>query len=184
MLTKAQGSTLLKLARAAIEAAFRHKSVSIPAHLRKQKAFSQQPGVFVTLLKNKEFRGSMGYPQGTYQLADAVVKAARDAAFNDPRFKPLKEAELKQLNVRIDVLSRFKSTSVKGIKPQTHGIYIEFGVFKALQLPEDAKKYKWTARQAVENALRKAGLAAEMWNDRNLRIYRFTTKRLEEKRQP
>lgn len=181
MLTKAQGSALLKLARAAIEAAFRHRSVPIPAHLLKQKAFSQQPGVFVTLLKNKEFRGSMGYPQGTYRLADAVVKAARDAAFNDPRFKPVKEAELKQLKVRIDVLSRFKATAVKDIKPQGHGIYIEFGLFKGLQLPEDAKKFKWTARQTVENALRKAGLAPEMWKDKNLRIYRFTTQKFEEK---
>lgn len=182
MLTKAQGSTLLKLARAAIEAAFRHKSVPIPEHLRRQKTFSQQPGVFVTLLKGKEFRGSMGYPQGTYPLADAVVKAARDAAFSDPRFKAVKKSELQKLRIRIDVLSRFKHTSMKGIRPQKNGIYIEYGLFKGLQLPEDAKKFKWTARQAVENALRKAGLAPEMWKDRNLRIYRFTTQRLEEKK--
>lgn len=181
MLTKAQGSTLLKLARSAIEEAFRHKSVFIPAHLRKQKAFAQQHGVFVTLLKKGEFRGSMGYPQGTYPLADAVVKAARDAAFNDPRFKAVKKSELKQLSIRIDVLSSFKATAVKGIKPQRHGIYIEFGVFKGLQLPEDAKKYKWTAREMVENTLRKAGLASEMWNDKNLKIYRFTTTAFEEK---
>ena len=182
MLTKAQGSTLLKLARSAIEEAFRHKSVSIPERLRNQKAFSQQPGAFVTLLKDKELRGSMGYPQGTYPLADAVIKAARDAAFNDPRFKAVKKSELQKLLIRIDVLSRFKRTNVKGISPQTHGIYTEFGLFKGLQLPEDAKKFKWTARQAVENALRKAGLASEMWKDRNLRIYRFTTKRVEEKK--
>lgn len=182
MLTKAQGAALLQLARSAIEEAFRHKGVPIPAHLQKQKAFSQQPGVFVTLLKNREFRGSMGYPQGTYTLADAVVKAARDAAFNDPRFKAVKKSELPQLRIRIDVLSKFRRTGINGIKPQRHGIYTEFGLFKGLQLPEDARKFKWTARQAVENALRKAGLAPEMWKDKNLRIYKFTTKSFEEKR--
>lgn len=180
-ISKAQGSILLKLARAAIEAAFRHKGVPTPARLQKQKAFSQQPGVFVTLLKNRELRGSMGYPQGTYPLIDAVVKAARDAAFNDPRFKAVKKSEMPQLRIRIDVLSKFRRTGVKGIKPQRHGIYVEFGLFKGLQLPEDARKFKWTAKEMVENALRKAGLAPEMWKDRNVRIYRFTTQTLEEK---
>ena len=181
MISKAQGSTLLKLARSAIEEAFHHKSVFVPAKLRKQEAFSRQPGVFVTLLKKGELRGSMGYPQGTYPLADAVIKAARDAAFKDPRFKAVKKSELQQLRIRLDVLSRFKKTNLRGIRPHKDGIYIEYGVFKGLQLPEDAKKFKWTARQMVENTLRKAGLAAEMWKGKNLRIYRFATQAFGEK---
>ncbi len=181
MVTKAQGKLLIKIARAAIERAFRHKSFPAPAHLRKQHAFSQKPGVFVTLLKKSEFRGSVGYPQGTYSLIDGVVRAARDAAFNDPRFKALKKSELQRLRVRVDVLSRFKKTSIKGIRAGKDGTYVEFGLFKALQLPEDAKKFKWTAREMVENALRKAGLAAEMWKDRNVKIYRFSTTAFEEK---
>lgn len=179
--TKSQGTVLLQLARSAIEEAFRHKSVFVPAKLGKQKAFLQQPGVFVTLLKKEELRGSMGYPQATYPLVDGVVRAARDAAFNDPRFKAVKKSELRQLRIRIDVLSKFKSASVKSIKPGRHGICVEFGLFKGLQLPEDAKKFGWTARETVENALRKAGLAPEMWKDKNLRIYRFTAKSFEEK---
>jgi hypothetical protein len=181
MVTKAQGKLLLKTARTAIEEAFKHKSVFVPATTRKQAAFSQQPGIFVTLLKKNELRGSVGYPEGTYPLIDGVIRAARDAAFNDPRFKAAKKNELPQLRIRIDVLSKFKASAMKSIRPSRHGIYIEFGVFKGLQLPEDAKKFKWTARQMVENTLRKAGLAAEMWNDRHIRIYRFTTKAFEEK---
>lgn len=180
-ITKAQGSTLLKLARSAIEKALKHKGAVVPPAIRKQKSFRQQQGVFVTLLKNRELRGSMGYPEGTYPLADAVIKAARDAAFNDPRFKAVKKSELRQLRIRIDVLSKFKASAVRGIRPGRHGIYVEFGVFKGLQLPEDAKKFKWTAREMVENTLRKAGLAAEMWKDRNVRIYTFITKAFEEK---
>ncbi len=181
MLTKRQGKSLLQLARSAIENALKHRSTSVPAKLRSQKTFSQQPGIFVTLLGKGGFRGSMGYPQGTYQLADAVIRAARDAAFNDPRFKAVKKSELQQLRIRIDVLSSFRQTSIRGIKPNSHGIYIEYGLFKGLQLPEDAKKYKWTAKETVENALRKAGLAAEMWKDKSLKIYRFTAQVLEEK---
>lgn len=181
MLTKAQGSMLLKLARKAIEEAFRHKSVNVPASLRRQKAFSQQQGVFVTLLKQGQLRGSTGYPEGTYPLIDAAKRAARNAAFNDPRFKRLRRAELADVRTRVDVLSKFKQAAVKDIRLGKDGVYIKYGPFKAIQLPEDARKFKWTAKEMVENALRKAGLAREMWKDKHLKIYRFTTKAFEEK---
>ena len=181
MITKAQGSALLQIARDAIKEAFEHKTVFVPHHIRNAKAFMQQPGVFVTILKSKQLRGSVGYLPGTYPLVDGVMRAARDAAFNDPRFKKVRKDELPVLRIRVDVLSRFTLTNVKGIKPQKDGIYIEFGLFKALQLPEDTKKFKWTARETIENALRKAGLAPEMWNDKNVKIYKFVTHVFEEK---
>ncbi|MBI2141021.1 AmmeMemoRadiSam system protein A [Candidatus Woesearchaeota archaeon] len=181
MVSKTQGKTLLSLAREAIEKALKHKTVHVPVSVRKQKIFSQQPGIFVTILRNGELSGSMGYPQGTYPLIDGVIMAARDAAFKDPRFKAVRKNELQQLRIRIDVLSKFQLTGISGIKPGKHGIFIQYGLFKALQLPEDARKYKWTAAETVQNALRKAGLASELWNDRNVKISRFTTQRLEEK---
>lgn len=180
-ITKTQGRALLNLARKAIEEALKRKTVKVASAVRQQKSFLRQPGVFVTLLKKGQLRGSMGYPQSTYPLVDGVIKAARDAAFKDPRFKDITKKELQQLRIRIDILSEFKQTKIKSIRPKAHGIYIEYGPFKALQLPEDARKFKWTARQMVVNALRKAGLAPEMWNDRHVRIYRFNTQVFEEK---
>lgn len=182
MATKAQGRALLSLARGTIEMAFKHKTVSVPRKIRGQPLLQQQKGVFVTILKNGELRGSMGYPQDTCPLIDGVIMAARDAAFKDPRFKAVGKNELRQLRIRIDVLSKFQLTRISGIKPGNHGIFIKYGLFKALQLPEDARKFKWTAKETVENALRKAGLAPEMWKDKNLRIYRFTTQKFEEKK--
>lgn len=181
MVTTAQGNLLLKIARKAIENAFEHKTLNVPEKARKQKEFSQQPGVFVTLLRDGQFCGSMGYPQNTYPLIDSVIKAARDAAFNDPRFKDVRKNGLARLRIRIDILSKFEPVDVKRIKAGKDGIFVEYGPFKALQLPEDTKKFKWTQREIVENTLRKAGLAPEMWNDKNLRIYRFMTQAFEEK---
>ncbi|HLD96963.1 MAG TPA: AmmeMemoRadiSam system protein A [Candidatus Nanoarchaeia archaeon] len=181
MLTKAQGALLLQIARSAIDNAFKHKTVNVPHSVRKSRAFLQKPGLFVTLLKEGQLRGSMGYPQGTYPLVDAVIRAARDAAFNDSRFKKVRKSEMPGLRIRIDVLSTFKEAGVKAINPKKNGIFVQYGPFKGLQLPEDARKFKWTPRQMVENALRKAGLAPEMWKDRNLRIYKFGTKAFEEK---
>ncbi len=181
MLTKAQGSLLLKLARKAIENAFRHKTLNVSSNVRKQKEFLQQPGVFVTLLRKGQLCGSMGYPPDTYSLADAVIRAARDAAFYDPRFKDVKKNEFPQIRIRVDVLSNFKQASIKGIRAGKDGVFVQYGPFKALQLPEDARKFRWSPKETVQNALRKAGLAPEMWNDKNLKIYTFATKTFEEK---
>jgi AmmeMemoRadiSam system protein A len=173
------GKFLLKLARHSIERAFAHKSVDIPNST--QKKFSGQPGVFVTLLKKGELHGSMGYPPDTYPLVDSIIHAARDAAFCDPRFKTFKKKDLPLIRIRIDILSNFKKTKMKDIKPGKDGILVRYGPFKALQLPEDEKKFGMTAKIAVQNTLRKAGLASEMWNDQNLDIYKFTTHTFEEK---
>ncbi len=173
MLIKKQGATLLKLARKAIEQALDKKTVKVSAATRAQ--FPHQP-VFVTILKDGELRGSMGYADTTYPLVDGVVDSARDAAFKDPRFKPVRRSELAKLRLRIDILSNFKPSSVRKIKPGGQGIYVECGPFKGLLLPEDARKFKWTASQMVENAVRSAGLAPEMAKSRNVKIYAFTTK--------
>ena len=180
MISKKEGSMLVQLARDAIDEAFQHKTVFVPHKVRKSRAFLQKPGLFVTLLKDGQLRGSMGYPQGTYPLVDAVIRAARDAAFNDSRFKKVRQSEMPGLRIRIDVLSQFKETAVKGINPKKNGIFVQYGPFKGLQLPEDARKFKWTARQMVENSLRKAGLAPEMWKGKNLKIYKFGTKTFED----
>ncbi len=180
MLTKSQGTALLKLARKAVEEALKHKTVEVPLAVRKQKQLQGQPGVFVTLLKNGELRGSMGYPQGTYPLIDGLIRAARDAAFSDPRFKAVKKAGLQHLRIRIDVLSGFRQAGIKSIRPGKDGVFIEYGPFRALLLPEDAKKFGWTARETVKNTLRKAGLASEMWNSKGLKIYTFKTQAFEE----
>ena len=187
MITKAQGTALLQIARDTLKEAFEHKTVLVPHSIRKSKELLQPSGVFVTILKNSQLRGSMGYPPGTYSLVDGVIRASRDAAFNDPRFKRVRSDELDELHIRIDVLSKLAQVKptmqaiTKNIQAGKHGVFVVYGPFKGLQLPEDARKYKWTARETVEKALRKAGLASEMWNDKNLKIYRFTTKALEEK---
>lgn len=177
-ITKSQGKALLEIARKAIEEALKHKTVKVQPAVR--SGLSSHHAVFVTLLKDGELRGSMGYPSVSYPLIDGVVRAARDAAFEDPRFKPVTRTELPKLRIRIDVLSKFTPARASSIKPGT-GAYIEYGPFLAMLLPEDSRQFKWAGREIVQNALRKAGLAPEMWKDRNVKVYRFTTKAFMEK---
>ena len=87
MFSEKEGQELVKLARIAIKDGLMKKNTD----LKKFMAFSEKLGVFVTLTENKELRGCIGFPEPVYPLNEAIAQAAQAAAFQDPRFKPLKE---------------------------------------------------------------------------------------------
>jgi AmmeMemoRadiSam system protein A len=186
-LTKEQGKILLEVSRKTMEAVIGRKPVDIPSGLRKQKALSEQPGVFVTLLRGGKLSGSMGYPPGTMPVVDAVIRTTRDSAFKDPRFKNVKAEDLPQVKIRIDILTDFVELEVdetgnylKKIKAGVDGVMIRKGPFRGIELPSDAKKFKWSAQDAVEKALIKAQLTPEMWNDKHLSVSKFSVQTFEE----
>ncbi len=92
MLTLEQKKELLSLARNAISARFKHQSVSLP----EDPAFSPKRGVFVSLHIGDNLRGCIGYIKGYKSIAESVKEMAEAAAFQDPRFPPLTDKELKK----------------------------------------------------------------------------------------
>ena len=61
---------------------------------------------------------------------------AEAAAFSDPRFTPVKEKELPDLDIEISVLTPLKRiTDVNEIQVGKHGIYIKKGWSSGLLLP-------------------------------------------------
>jgi uncharacterized protein (TIGR00296 family) len=62
-------------------------------------------GVFITLNEHakgsKGLRGCIGLPYPTKPLIDAVIEAAENSAFDDPRFPPVKAEELKGITKRL-----------------------------------------------------------------------------------
>ena len=89
--TKEDGAKLVQLARQSIEEEFTKVNPEIP----KEKQFRQARGVFVTLYKKGKLRGCIGFPLPIMPVVEAFYKAAKSAAFSDPRFKQLKQEELK-----------------------------------------------------------------------------------------
>ena len=67
--------------------------------------FKEKQGVFVTLNKNGQLRGCIGYPQPIMPLYKAVINAARAAAFEDPRFPAVRKDELKEISFELSVLT-------------------------------------------------------------------------------
>ena len=62
-------------------------------------------GVFVTINKNNNLRGCIGYAEPVKPLIDATIEVAIAAAFNDPRFNQITEKEFEKLEFEVTVLT-------------------------------------------------------------------------------
>jgi len=170
MITVEQAKELIKLARDAVSAHFSRRSVKISAGIRKK--YADNMGVFITLKKNNQLRGCIGFPDATYPIYDGVVKAALSAAFSDPRFPQLDRKEFESVTIEISLLSRPTVMEVrnpeeyiKKIRIGKDGVMIR-GVFQSgLLLPQVAVEQGWDAKTFLEQACVKAGLPTDTWRD-------------------
>ena len=69
---------------------------ALPGHLKEKR------GAFVSLHKGGRLRGCIGLIHPAKPLYQAVEEMARAAAFEDPRFGPVTDAELKELDLGPD----------------------------------------------------------------------------------
>lgn len=141
----------------------------------------QQPGAsFVTLNKDGQLRGCIGSLEAYQPLVNDVAYNAYAAAFNDPRFPPVSEDELDQLEFHISVLTpavpmEFESEQdlLEQIRPGIDGLVLEDGVHRGTFLPA-----VWESLPDKINFLRhlkqKAGLPPDYWSD-TIRVSRYTT---------
>ncbi|MAG16211.1 hypothetical protein CMO88_04070 [Candidatus Woesearchaeota archaeon] len=178
--SKKLGNELLHIARETVNAAFSNRNLHLKPDVRKK--LSEEIGVFVNIYKKKELRGSFGYPPGTFKLADGIKRAARGAAFMDPRFRNLTKAEFTNVRFEVVLIKEVKELKVKKpeeyfkkINPKKHGLMIRYGPFKAMQLPIFAMRRGFTSRDYLEKTIEKSGLAPEEWKNSNLKVYTFTT---------
>jgi AmmeMemoRadiSam system protein A len=176
MLTEKQQKTLLKLARESIESYFSGKEID---YSKEKKEFSKKQGVFVTLHKENELRGCIGFPYPFLPLAEAIFQAARAAAFDDPRFYPVGKEELKEIQIEISVLSIpeeikcKKEKIIDEIKIGEDGLIVQSQGNSGLLLPQVAVEWKWSSLEFLENCCEKAGLVKDSWKNSSCKIFKF-----------
>jgi len=167
---------LLKLARNTLEADFKDTDpdTSECSHL------TQLRGCFVTLHKNSQLRGCIGFPRPIMPLFEQVIAATKAAAFEDPRFDPLDETELKDLNIEISVLTNPELIKVESqddyiekIKTDRDGLIVQYAGASGLLLPQVASEYGWNAVQFLEAVCDKAGISNDSWKKKECKIYKF-----------
>lgn len=139
-------------------------------------------GAFVTLHKQGQLRGCIGnfFAEGT--LLDTVREMAQAAASADPRFRPVRAAELADLDVEISVLSPLKECAdVNEIQVGVHGIYIVSPRGRGVLLPQVAVEYGWDRDAFLDHTCMKAGLQPGCWRDPQTKILIFSAQVFGEK---
>jgi len=179
MIKLEQAKKLIKLARDSISSYFSDSSVEVSDDIK--KGFSDVLGVFVTLNKQGDLRGCIGFPEPVYPLYEGIIKAARSAAFSDPRFPSVSEEEIKDISIEISVLTKpilveveKASDYIKEVKVGRDGLIIRSGFGSGLLLPQVATEYKWDSKTFLEQTCVKAGLDRDSWQDiEGVKVYRF-----------
>jgi AmmeMemoRadiSam system protein A len=139
------------------------------------EALKQKRGVFVTLKKKGQLRGCIGYMQGARPLCEAVSDMARAAAFDDPRFPPLRRDEVDDLAIEISVLTPLEEIhGPEEIVVGRHGVYLVKGRYTGVLLPQVAVEYNWDRLTFLEETCHKAGLSADGWKDAGVKLYKFS----------
>jgi len=176
MISQEDRASLIKLARDSIETYFSRKEPNIS----RVKKFSEKQGVFVTLKKKEMLRGCIGYPEPYLPLNQAIINAARAAAFEDSRFPPVQKDELKEIKIEISVLTvpelivaKKPEDYLKKIKIGEDGLIIRGHFRSGLLLPQVFVEYKADAKMALRMLCDKAGLNYDAWLDSDNRIYKF-----------
>jgi uncharacterized protein len=131
-------------------------------------------GAFVTLRSNKELRGCIGYIFSKTPLFETICEAAKQAAFNDPRFPPLSVDELDKLDIEISVLSiPVNVKSYKEILLGKHGLLLEEELNKAVLLPQVATENNYNVEEFLSALCEKAGLYPRLWESKMLNLKTF-----------
>jgi AmmeMemoRadiSam system protein A len=125
---------------------------------------NQRAGAFVTLMRNGDLRGCVGHTQADMPLWQVVHQMAISAAEEDPRFFPLTQRELDDLEVEISVLSPLTHVdNVEQIEVGKHGLLISKGWARGLLLPQVPGEYGWDRNTFLDAVCRKAGLPPGSW---------------------
>ena len=124
---KSNSDKFVSLARQAVEHYLKTGEIlEVPTNLPKE-LLDKREGTFVSIhQKSGELRGCIGTFLPTMpNVAQEIIKNALAAAFNDPRFPPVEEKELKDLVFSVDVLSKPKpAPSTHHLDPKKYGLII------------------------------------------------------------
>jgi len=174
MLSKKEKLYLLKLCRKALSSYFKEiKFQPEPPPKEEYSHLYEKRGVFVTLLKEGRLRGCIGTLEGTKPLYKEVCEVALSSALRDPRFPPVREEELEDLEIEISILSPFKRARPEEVEVGKHGIYLKRGLYRGLLLPQVATSYHWDRITFLKHGCLKAGLPEDCFLDPQTELYVF-----------
>ncbi|MFP4403204.1 MAG: AmmeMemoRadiSam system protein A [Nanoarchaeota archaeon] len=176
MIDNDQKEKLLILARQSINEFF----TNLKPTIKKEEISNENFGVFVTLHKNNNLRGCIGYIESPLSLYNTIINVAKAAAFKDPRFSPVTNEELNEIKIEISILTPKKLIEVTKaeeyldkIKIGRDGLIIDGKYGQGLLLPQVPIEYNWSVEEFLMHLSMKANLDKNAWKDLDNKIYAF-----------
>jgi len=147
-----------------------------------------EEGAFVTIKRRgfspsapNSLRGCIGNILGQSPLFRLVQRLARESAFHDPRFPPVKLEELSQLRIEISVLTVPRQISgADDIVVGRDGVLLTCAHHRAVFLPQVAVEQGWDRDTMLNHLAVKAGLYPTAWQHDECRFEVFQAEIFEE----
>jgi len=123
-----------------------------------EEFLTNKAGVFVSLKKDGKLRGCIGTISPVKEnIGEEILENGVSAATRDPRFEPVREEELDQLEYSVDVLFPPEPIDSKALLDvKEYGVIVTSGNRRGLLLPN--LEGVETVQQQVFIALSKAGI--------------------------
>ena len=178
-LSDSDGVFLVKTARMAVTE-FLSNGKRMKLESEREKKFSFNAGVFVTLNNADGLRGCIGFPMPDKKLSHGIIDAAIAAATEDPRFSPVKINELSDIMFEVTVLTPPVEITVtdpmeylEKIKVGRDGLIIRNSFSSGLLLPQVPVEYGWNVEEFLQHTCEKAGLEKDTWKNEKVKIEKF-----------
>jgi len=181
LLNKEQKERLLEIARTTMETYIREgKTLEFE---EADTVLNEELGAFVTIHKKGQLRGCIGNMVGKGPLYLTIRNMTIASSTQDHRFRPVKEDELKDIDVEISVLSPMKKIdNPDEIVVGRHGVMVQSGIAGGVYLPQVADETGWSKEEFMNSlCAHKAGMPADSWETGKCDIYIFTAEVFGEK---
>ena len=178
---------LLSRVRRAIELKLTDENAleELAAETAPSTELAEERGVFVTLKSHGRLRGCIGYVKPIGPLWNVIPDAAMSAAFRDPRFNPVEEPELDDIEIEISILSPLEPIeSTDDIELGRHGIFIDRGWVSGLLMPQVATEHGMDLDTFISHTCLKAQLPTDTWKKGLDGFNRFTAEVFSEEEFP
>ena len=147
---------------------------SEPRPVFESRTLSEELGAFVTLKREGRLRGCIGNIVGNGPLVATIERMAGAAAFEDPRFPPLKAEELADLDIEVSVMGPLTPCpDPELVEVGRHGLYIRKSMHSGLLLPQVATEWGWDRETFLDQTCVKAGLPKGSWRKSKTEIWWF-----------
>ena len=142
--------------------------------------FRQESGVFVTLHLEGQLRGCIGIIEGFDTVLNLIIQNSIAAAFDDPRFLPLTQAEFENVEIEVSILTKPENFNYRNseelinkLSKDKPGVILEKGWQKATFLPSVWEEIA-SAEEFLDNLCIKAGMEVDEWRRGNVdvKLYR------------